>query len=176
MIDYLPLRYQEMPEVVDMEKALNIVASMVESQRDEILKQINLETATWGLSTWESEYGINVDITKTYAFRRSRIKSKMRGQGTTTIDMIKNVAESFVNGLVDIVEHNEENSFDVKMMSVKGIPPNMDDLITAVEEIKPAHLAYTIILLYNTHQYLKQFTHGQLSAFTHKQLREEDLS
>ena len=64
--------------------------------------------------------------------------------------MSKNTAESFVNGEVDVEEHNEEYYFNVIMVSVIGIPPNMEDLKKTIEEIKPAHLDYYIIIKYNT--------------------------
>jgi len=175
LIDYLPSRFQNSPEMVDIQKALGILVNLVEKERDLLLLQCNVETATWGLDLWEKEYGIATDKTKPYDFRRSRIKAKMRGQGTTTVEMIKNVAESFVNGLVDVVEHNEEYRFDVNMVSVIGVPPNMEDLRSAIEEIKPAHLAYEIILRYNTWKMASILTWGEASNFTWKQLREEAL-
>ena len=63
---------------------------------------------------------------------------------------MQNVSESFVNGEVAVEEHNDEYRFDIVMLSVIGIPPNMEDLKRAIEEIKPAHLAYEIIIKYNT--------------------------
>ena len=74
----------------------------------------------------------------------------MRGTGTTTVAMIQNVSESFVNGEVAVVEHNDQYRFDIEMLSVIGIPPNMEDLKAVIEEIKPAHLDYRIIIKYNT--------------------------
>ena len=42
----------------------------------------------------------------------------------------------------------------------------------AIEEIKPAHLAYMLEFTFNTNQELKNKTHSNLSQFTHTQIRE----
>lgn len=175
LIELLPGRLLNSKEVLDFENAINSIMKMAENEKDELFKQFNLETATWSLDIWEKQYGIKTDATKDYSLRRSRVMSKMRGTGTTTVEMIKNVAESFVNGLVEIVEHNEQYKFDVKMMSVIGIPPNMEDLKDAIEELKPAHLAYEIILKFNTHEMIRSFTHNYLKEKTYIGVREENL-
>ena len=132
-MDLLPERFSKSNEIVNFENAIESVMSIAEEKRDELMLQFNVDTATWGLSLWEKQYGIETDILKDYDYRRSRIKSKMRGCGTTTIELIKNISESFVNGEVDIIEHNEEYYFEVVMVSVIGIPPNLEDLKLAIE-------------------------------------------
>lgn len=176
LMSRLPDYYLNSSEVITLQKAIEKEGNLSQSAVEDLLLQLFVDTATWGLTSWEKVYGIKTDITKDYDLRRSRIKSKMRGTGTTTMEMIKNVAESFVNGLVEIVEHNEQYKFDIKMMSVIGIPPNMEDLKDAIEELKPAHLAYEIILKFNTHEMIRSFTHNYLKEKTYIGIREEDLS
>ncbi len=72
-----------------------------------------------------------------------------------------------------MTEHSGGHSFDIQFVGTIGIPPNMDDLTAAVEEIKPAHLAYTFIYVYYTHSRLKPYTHAQLHGYTHYGLRNE---
>ena len=117
--------------------------------------------------------GLETDVSKTYAYRRERIMSKLRGSGTTTTAMIQNVAESFSNGEVTIIEYNDEHKFEVKFTGTIGMPLNMDDLTAAIEEIKPAHLAYTYVYIYTTNQTLSAYSHAQLSAYSHYQLRND---
>ena len=57
-------------------------------------------------------------------------------------------------------------------MSQKGRPKNLDDFKSAIDEIKPAHLAYILEFIFNTHQQLKPKTHQELSSFTHQEIRE----
>lgn len=48
------------------------------------MDQLQLDTATWGLKYWEETLGIAVEEEKAPEFRRSRIRSKLRGAGVTT--------------------------------------------------------------------------------------------
>jgi hypothetical protein len=176
LIEFLPERYRNIAEIYDFEQAVQGIADMTEKEIDELFLQLNVQTATWGLDLWEKQYGLDTDVNKSYDFRRTRLMSRMRGAGTTTVEMIKNVAESFINGNVKITEHNKEYYFDVEMVDKIGIPPNFDDLKAALEEIKPAHLAICWIIKYVTHKQLSVHTHAQMKAYTHKQLREEAIA
>ena len=171
LLELLPPNYQHSTEIADTQNAINNEIEKACAAKDDFMLQLNVDTATWGLDLWEKAYGIITDLSKSYDFRRSRIKSKRRSQGVTTVTMIKNVAESFSNGEVEIIEYNLEYRFEVKFVGTLGIPPNMDDLTAAIEEIKPAHLAYAYIYIFVTHEQLKRFTHDQLAAFTHLQIR-----
>lgn len=109
---------------------------------DDILKQFYVETATeWGLDLWEDMLGLKSYAGKPIEQRRSRIISKLRGMGTVTVSLIKNVVESYVYGTVEMTEQPETYSFTVKFIDTRGIPPNLDDVKAAIEELKPAHLA-----------------------------------
>jgi Uncharacterized protein conserved in bacteria (DUF2313). len=176
LIDLLPDYYNGCPQVVELQGTFgNWTDALLEAKSD-LFSQVNVSTATWGLNIWEKTLGIEPDVSKPYAYRRSRIMSKLRGAGTTTIAMIQNVAESFSNGEVTIIEHNNENRFEVKFTGTIGMPPNMDDLTEAIEEIKPAHMSYSYIYIFTTNQTLHAYTHSRLSAYTHYQLRNEVIS
>jgi hypothetical protein len=115
---------------------------------EEILDQFFVPTATWGLDRWEEELGLTSYAGKPLDQRRSRIISKLRGMGTVTVSLIKNVAESYVYGTVEVTENPSEYSFTITFVDKHGIPPNFDDLKAAIEEIKPAHLAVNYVLRY----------------------------
>ncbi len=159
LIDLLPANYQNSSEVVDLQNALSVQVGKVQAAKDFLFLQLHVETATWGLSLWERALGLAIDLSRSYDFRRSRINSKLRAQGVTTAAMIQNVAQSFSNGAVDIIEHNSEYRFDVKFTGTFGTPPNMDDLTAAIEEIKPAHLAYAYIYVYITWDSVETYNH-----------------
>jgi len=142
------------PQKLYNEPTLNKVYSAQETQLTEIYNNITdlinqkfISTATWNLSDYESDLGIPIVETDSYDIRRTRILAKLRGYGTITKEMIQNVAESFENGEVDIIPDYANYSFTVKLVCLLGIPPNIDDLMNAIEEIKPAHMA--VIYLYS---------------------------
>lgn len=101
------------------------------------------------------------------------MRAKIRGAGTTTVAMIKNTSEAYVNGGVNVIEQNAQHKFVVMMASIIGIPPNIEDLRNTIKEIKPAHLDFEIVFKYNTIKDLQRYTHGQLKAsgYTHRELR-----
>lgn len=173
LMKYLPEDYQKSAEVIEIQEGIGGVWLEIKSDIEDLKAQLDLETATWGLVFWEMDYGIETDLSKDYNARRSVIKAKRRGTGTTTVEMIKNTAESFVNGEVDVEEHNEEYYFNVIMVSVIGIPPNMEDLKKTIEEIKPAHLDYYIIIKYNTWGMAKDaITWGEATGRTWQEMKE----
>jgi uncharacterized protein YmfQ (DUF2313 family) len=116
----------------------------------EILDQFFVPTATWSLDRWEEELGLTSYAGKPDDQRRSRIISKLRGMGTITVSLIQNVAESYVYGAVEVTETPEAYGFTIKFVDHRGIPPNLEDLQAAIEEIKPAHLAVIYEFNYTT--------------------------
>lgn len=129
-------------------------------------QQLVISNATWGLGRHEKILGLPTDSESAVADRRSRIIAKLAGQGTVTKKLIQHVASSFTNGEVEVIEHPERYSFDVKFISTLGTPPNMADLSAALEEIKPAHLTYGYIVLYRTWGELEEKTWGELESRT----------
>jgi len=121
----------------------------------DFIDQCFIETATWGLAYWEDTVGVLTDVLKDINQRRSVVKAKVRGSGTVTVQFIKNVASSYSNGDVDILEHPSIYSFEVKFVGTRGIPPNLPDLQASINQIKPAHLAVTYTFVYTTWDQVK---------------------
>lgn len=141
----------------------------------DLINQRFIDTATWGLDYWENEFGITTILTDSYDIRRSRIKARLRGQGTTTVEMIKNICESFSGGLVDVIENNEESYFEIKFISTIGIPEKIEDLYSAIEKIKPAHLEVKYTFTYETWNEIKDFTWWDVSHYTWGQVLNEPI-
>ncbi|MDU4587052.1 MULTISPECIES: YmfQ family protein [Clostridium] len=123
-------------------------------QMDDLLKQCFIDTATWGLIYWEEEYGIGTNLNYSYEERREVVKAKKRGQGTCTKSLIKSVAEAFSGGECNVIENTAPYTFTIQFVGIKGIPKNMQGLINAVDEIKPAHLVYNFKYTYTSWDYL----------------------
>lgn len=124
----------------------------------EVQDQLFIETATWGLSTWENLAGITVDPISSYEDRRSHIKSKLRGTGTVTVGLIQSVAESFVYGTVTVIEHPDESKVEIKFSDTHGIPSNLSLIKNALTEIVPAHLGIEFTYNYRTWDIADQMT------------------
>jgi len=137
----------------------------------DLINQLFINTATWGLSIYEKQFGLQTNMGLSYEERREIIKAKLKGRGTTTKQMIKDTAEAFSGGEVDVIEYPEESKFIVKFIGVKGIPRNMQGFIDMLETIKPAHLAYEIMYTYTVWDFVKHITWEQASQYTWNEFR-----
>lgn len=141
LLDHLPDYYSGVREIRLLSQIEGNELDGLSASFEEAFNQRFVDTATWGLARWEKELGINPTAGQPYDQRRSVIRSKMRGTGTVSEAMIKSVAEAYDGGTVTVMAQPELYRFTVKFIDTKGIPNNLEDLETAIEEIKPAHLA-----------------------------------
>ncbi|KHF26831.1 hypothetical protein LR68_04356 [Anoxybacillus sp. BCO1] len=167
LFQYLPNYYQDIREFQTLIGTENKEVEQLNVTIDEVLKQFYVDTATWGLSYWERICGISVDESKPIDQRRSVIKSKLRGIGTVTVALIKNVAESWYNGEVEVTEQPSLYTVKIKFVSKLGVPSNLTDIQNALREILPAHLAinfeFSYLLIKDVHNVM---TLSQLEATT----------
>ena len=62
--------------------------------------------------------------------------------------MLKDTALAFECGEVEVTEMYNDYIFKLKFISQKGRPKNLDDFKNAIDEIKPAHLAYILEFMF----------------------------
>lgn len=137
----------------------------------DIINQCFVNTATWGLDIWENELGIVTNTQKTYVERRNKILSKIRMQSPVTKTSIESIAKIFAE-TTNVILHNEEYWFEIDLETHSGFTNFLDDLMEALEELKPAHLGVryklTSIKEYQSTQYaastLVSAKHYQLSS------------
>lgn len=156
MQDYLPRYYV----LHDPERGPGIAGNVIDRETVEltginqhiwdVLKQFFVEYATWGLAKWEAVCGIPADVSKPYDQRRSVIKSKLRGAGTVTLEVIKNVADSFENGEINVEENFSKYEVVITFIGKRGRPPNEPDMRNVLREIIPAHLELVFKYTYLT--------------------------
>lgn len=159
LMKYLPSYYDNSEVMKSIQNSAAIEIGKVKYSKADLLNQFYVDTATWGLSSiWEKPLGIETDLNKSYEDRREIIKAKLRGSGTVTKAMMKNVAQAFSGGEVDILENFSDYSFIVQFIGIKGIPKNMQGLIDMIETIKPAHLGYSFKYTYTVWNFLSKLT------------------
>ena len=171
LMKYLPWYYQSSTVMREIQNSIAKEFGIFAYYTEDVCKQFFIDTATWGLSIYEKELDLQTNLSLSYEERREIIKAKIRGRGTTTKAMIKNTAEAFSGGEVDVIEYPEESKFIVKFIGVKGIPRNMQGFIDMLETIKPAHLAYEFKYTYTVWNHLTDLTWGQANAMTWDELR-----
>ena len=148
LLEYLPSFYHNSDIVKAFMESSSIEVDTIKAYVEDLSKNLYVKTATWGLDLFEEELGLVTDKSVSYEERRERILAKKRGNGTTTKAMIKNTAEAFSGGEVEVIENFSDYSFIVKFVGVKGIPKNLALFKKMIEEIKPAHLNYELAFTY----------------------------
>lgn len=167
----LPDYYGENETMIRLQSILSAETEKLDTDLSQTISECFVSTASAMLLRYEKLYGLEVDVSKSDAFRRERIKAKIAGAGTTTKQMIINIAKSYSNGEVVVFEDNANNRFTIKFVGTLGIPGNIADLKLTIEEIKPAHLAVKYEYVYNTWGNLSALTWEQAGAYTWEQIR-----
>lgn len=168
---YVPPFLSEIRELKAIYEAEGYAAGLLEHELSDLLDQCFISTSTWGLTRWEQVYGVATNMALSYEQRREILMAKLRGQGTTTAQMIKETAETFSGGEIEVIEDNPNNHFTVRFIGIKGIPRNMNAFISMLEDIKPAHLAYSFEYRYTTWSELINRSWSSAIGFTWDSIR-----
>lgn len=174
-MDYLPNYYATSKIITDITNTQDLELKKFSDQLAKTLNQFFIDTSDFTLERWEKELGLPINNSKLEEHRRSVIKSKIRGHGTVTVNLIKNTAESYSNGEVEIIEDNPNCSFTIKFVGTKGVPPNLDNLKETIEEIKPAHLGVDYKFTYTTWSELKQLNWEALKLSTWQEVKTREV-
>ena len=78
---------------------------------------------------------------QTITDRRSQIRAKWLSKGKCDIVQIQQVCESWRQGEVDA--NFAQGVITLAFRNQQGIPDDLQNLLNAIDEIKPAHLGYT---------------------------------
>lgn len=159
-------------DVVNSEKnELTLVNNLMETFMDEITPNC---TEKW-VGDWEQLLEIENSEAQTIDERQSTVVSKLRTSGTLTHKRLKEIALSFKNGEVEIIEDYEKYKLVLKFVGEKGIPTNFIDFKNAMAITKPAHIEVVYEFTYNTRGYIGSFKRGTLNKYLRGDLRVVDI-
>ena len=172
-IGYLPDFYAASPQIAALQGALEQQTEALWTAENGLIDQLDVNKATWGLSCWEASLGLDADgfVGATTRKALGMPSAGTSGSQSASLDLLARVISAEArgepyNGQVAVEEQPEAYRFDIRFLSSIGVPPNLDDLSAALEEIKPAHLAYDYIILYRTWGELEEKTWGELESRT----------
>lgn len=169
LINQLPSFYEN--EIIEpIQHSLTIESDILKEEVKNTFNQLFISSATWGLAYWERMLGISKNNFD-YQARRENIKAKIRSKGTTTLSVIKDIAEIYSGGEVQIVQDFDDYSFEIVFVGSVGVPKSFIELDNTINNIKPCHLAHTYVFTFNSHSDLSKYTHEKLSEYTHEELR-----
>jgi hypothetical protein len=141
MRGWLPALYHRSRVMDNVLQAQGVELDALNLAVAELVDQFYAFTATWALDRWEEELALAPVTGQPLEERRSRVISHLRGYGTATVPVVKNVAAAFVNGEIDVSEDHSVYTVTIHFIDTRGVPPNLADMQAALRAVIPAHLA-----------------------------------
>ena len=147
-------RTQRVPEHLEADpKSLAVIVALTDQAlcaRAAVLDaadQAHIQTATWGLALWEDLVGIVPAEGATLEDRRKAVTTKLLGSGTCNAQMISDIARALTGCDAVVIEQTGEYTFTLGFVGDEPgfIDFDLDTIIAAVEEVKPAHLQFVIL-------------------------------
>lgn len=142
----LPELYRRTPEDAELQRVLAWMMARVEQDKDFTLEQLFPSTASgWGLELWERAWGIPLDRTQSDQQRRARILAKVKGTGTTTLEGSSGRSpRAFPPTGPRWWRRRSCIASSSGIWAPSAEVAHKEDLIAAVNELKPAHLDWEI--------------------------------
>ena len=175
LTQYVPKRHWENDAVQKLiyEKLTNRL-NWLEGIFEEIvnnayIKDMNEES----LSKLEKEFKIKSTNDMTLEDRKTFLLSILRGVGVTNVEKLKNIAQSYECGDIEVIQNYSSYSIIIQFVSILGVPKRLNDLKKAIEKVIPCHLGVSYEFKYNT---LNDLTPYTLQEFVSKGLTLDDLS
>lgn len=107
----------------------------------DVYKQFFISTATWGLILWEKDLFLPIIENDSYENRRLRIWNKLQAKQTSTLQFMTDLLNNYVStkdGKITELYDTYTLKFEVQ----EGTIDNWTDLLNAINQWMPAHLAY----------------------------------
>lgn len=142
-----------MSEINAYETTINKALSDIDTLENEITL---INATNIGISRREDMHGIKTNKSRPNKHRISAAISKARGIGVITKKVVESMAAAFSNGEVKVIEP-EDAHIIIKFIGIKGIPPNMDDLMNTLNDMLPAHVLYEFSYRFTTCLMLKDW-------------------
>lgn len=165
LLAYQPTYYKDSKVMQNIDNANASELTLFNNAIAKVYNNLYIDTSDSDtLARIEKELGLTIATNYDNSYRIARIYSRLKGNGNFTKAFMKNIADSYTNGNVDITVNSSDYSFSIKFTSVLGIPPNLNDLKDVIEELKPAHLAVIYLYSYLLIQNVNSMTINQLQA------------
>lgn len=149
LIDLYPDHYinHTMEEVL---KAQDNQLEGIELGVESLVREFFIKSAVFSLPTWCKFAGIDYDSNLPIDILRSNILAALKAKETTTVEVIKNIVESYSNGTCEVIEHYGRYHFTIKFVGIVGVPKRISEIRKIIDKLKPAHLNYDFVFKYIT--------------------------
>lgn len=166
LMKYLPDFYENNITMKELQGILSEIITKFDDGRNEVLDNCFISTASKLLSRYEEVFNLEVDVNKSDTFRRERLKAKVRGSGTTTKQLINQVAESFSLEEVEIIEDSKNYMCFIRFVETLEELKNIKDFKVSINEIMPAHLLVILLDVIKLHYNVEMDTNTNLEILS----------
>jgi len=147
MLEMLPPYERNSIVFQEIMKAEEKQFNKMDADIKDLENQLSPDTATWGLSIYEKELGLQIEPDISIEMRRSLIKAKLLMQPPSSKTKFIEILKSFVE-TAEIEEIFNDYSFNVILKTLDTVEDKLPYIQQVVEDFKPAHLAYMFIICY----------------------------
>lgn len=99
-----------------------------------------------GAEYFENLLNITPSQSQTIEDRRSTIRAKWLSKNHSSIGLIQLVCNAWKNG--EVIADFVSGKLQIKFIGEYGVPSDLNTLISAIGEIKPAHIPYVLLYKY----------------------------
>lgn len=142
MLDSMPPIYDESLEANAVMRANAVEIERKRAEADDLLAQMHVESATWGLDYWDRVLDLAPAPRMPTAERRERVLSRLRGTFPATKKHLTDLLDVHTAG-AHIEEFPREYRFEGYMPIEGAGTLNLGAVHKAINEVKPAHLAFS---------------------------------
>lgn len=136
---FSPDFYDESPQMNAIWSAQGKDIDAVKNTLNDMMNQLFIETATWGLSHYERQYNLPIDEGDTPESRREKIMAKKRRGRTNLVGMLRGIEPTIWLAwgrlILPLTLVSDIDVYDFK------------NLVTTLEKEKPSHLGYSFRVL-----------------------------
>lgn len=133
MNDYLPTFYHDFDEVMRINRTEANEFTRVQDKLLELLDQFYVATASLALDRWKSLTKVTSDDDI-----RQKIMAKLRGVGIVNAQLLGEIVDSFYE--CETTELARDNAVRFKIVGKRGVPDNITEVQTAINDVIPAHI------------------------------------
>lgn len=146
LINNLHKRVRKDLYIIELCNSSGLEMDMIEDVLEDIRKQFNFETMTWGADLLASEMNIKLDPTLKQDEKNSIIAARWKSEGKADLNLLQAICNSWHNGNVEVKFVN--GKIQLKFNGIYGIPTDLDSLKKQIDLSKPSHLAVDYLFAY----------------------------
>lgn len=142
LAQYLPAFLSHSPIFKATNDANDQEHDTIRIDMQDVFHQFYVETATWGLETWEELVGIETDESRSLSDRRASVLAKLHKPPSVTVAFLTNMINLFTEvASTKVVESPEAYTVDIYLPDTGS--KDFTKIDEAVKTWLPAHLGHT---------------------------------